>query len=701
MTNLRLRFIKIQQFCEVKLVRIFSICFTITCTIWLTASAQSKNDSLKVNLKPINVYAAHYGISPESTPLSVSYISRSNAEYDKTPALTLDRITYKIPGLWVSNRENYALGERITIRGLGWRAAFGVRGIQVIMDGIPLTTADGQSVLNIVDPAFIRDMKVIRGPASAFWGNSSGGVLYLSTRPPKDIDSQVRVREMLGSYGMGKTDVQLTQKIGLSRFSAYTSYLHSDGYRDYSKVRLSRTGLTGSIPLTGKSGINLFGAYESMPEARHPGTLTKQQVEQDPRQARVYFVDNNAGKMSRQGQLGGTYHDVTGIGTFRATVYGILRDLKNPLPFVYIKLHRLAGGVRFTLQNENEYFRWNVGYGGKLQHDFRWNWNNSHGTPLPGDSLTIDQLEQVYNQAVFGNIMVPLNKWKISLSLRYDWLRFTADDHLQRPNPGNSQSGSRNFQALSPSAGISYQINDSRIYASMSTAFEAPTTTELVNRPDGGGGYNPDIKPEHTLNFETGVQGQIKAASLTYDLALYTLWIRDMLMPYESASERVYYRNEGKTHHWGIEAKVDWKAQRNFNLGVTYTYTHATFVTAQTLSNQSLDHHAIPGIPRQRLDGFIRWSPDPLWFSLDAESVNAYYVDNVNTAKNEGYIVFNGRISTKSIRLSSGISVDPFISIKNIFNKQYNGSVQVNATSGRYYEPAAGRNWAAGITLRY
>jgi iron complex outermembrane receptor protein len=669
--------------------------------VWRSSEAQSKNDSLEVKLEPIKIHATHFGISPESTPLSVSYVSRSNAELVKTPALTLDRITYKIPGLWVSNRENYALGERITIRGLGWRAAFGVRGIQVIMDGIPLTTADGQSVLNIVDPAFIREMKVIRGPASAFWGNSSGGVLYLSTRPPKDINSQVRVREMLGSYGMNKTDVQLTQKIGLSRFSAYSSYLHSDGYRDYSKARLSRTGLTGNIPLTGRSGINLFGAYESMPEAQHPGTLTKQQVEQDPRQARAYFADNNAGKMSIQGQLGGTYHDVTGIGTFRMTAYGIFRDLKNPLPFVYIKLHRLAGGLRLTLQNENKYIRWNVGYGGKLQHDFRWNWNNSRGTPLPGDSLTIDQLEKVYNQAVFGNIMVPLNKWNISLSLRYDWLRFSADDHLQKHSPGNSQSGKRNFQALSPSAGISYQINDSRIYASMSTAFEAPTTTELVNRPDGGGGYNPNLQPEHTLNFETGVKGQIKAALLSYNLALYTLWVRDMLMPYESASERVYYRNEGKTHHWGIEANVDWKAQKHLNLGVTYTFTHATFVTAQTLLNQSLDHNTIPGIPRQRLNGFIRWSAKPIWFSLDAESVNAYYVDNLNTAKNEGYIVFNGRISTESIRFSSGISLDPFISINNIFDKQYNGSVQVNATSGRYFEPAAGRNWTAGVAITF
>ncbi|HKJ34303.1 MAG TPA: TonB-dependent receptor plug domain-containing protein, partial [Balneolales bacterium] len=450
-----------------KTLRILVLSLTFMCSNWVISRAQQKQnqDSLHVKMKAIEVHATHYGINPESTPLSMSYISRSNSDLNNTPALTLDRITYKIPGLWVSNRENYSLGERITMRGLGWRAAFGVRGIQVILDGIPLTTADGQSILNIIDPAFVRNIKVIRGPASAFWGNSSGGVLYLSTKPPSNVTSQVRVRKMLGSYGLDKTDVQATQEIGNSRFSAYSSYLHSDGYRDHSNVRLSRTGLTGSVPLTNKSGVHLFGAYESMPEAQNPGTLTKQQAEQNPSQARGYFANNNAGKMSKQGQLGGTYYDVTGIGTFRATAYGIFRDLKNPLPFVYIKLHRLAGGTRFTLQNQNKYFKWNIGYSWKLQHDNRWEWNNSHGTPMPGDSLTIDQLEQVDNQAAFGNIIVPLHNWQLSGSLRYDWLLFKANDHIHQLDASANQSGKRNFHALSPSVGISYKFDRSRIYA--------------------------------------------------------------------------------------------------------------------------------------------------------------------------------------------------------------------------------------------
>lgn len=689
------------QFSMVKTLKIIFtglIIVSLNCTI---SYAQDKTDSLKVNLKPIKVHATHYGISPETTPLSVSYISRSSSELNRNPALTLNRVTYKIPGLWVSNRQNYALGERITIRGIGWRAAFGVRGIQVILDGIPLTTADGQSVLNIVDPSFIRNIKVIRGPASAFWGNSSGGVLYLSTRPPSNVVSNVRVRKMLGSYGLDKTDLEITQKIGKSRFSAYSSYLQSNGYRDHSAVRLSRTGLTGRIPLSDKSGISLFGAYESMPKAQNPGTLSETQAQQNPRRSRAYFANNNAGKMSKQGQLGGTYYDVTGIGTFRATAYGIFRDLKNPLPFVYIKLHRLAGGLRFTLQHENKYFKWEVGYGGKLQHDSRWNWKDSHGTPLSGDSLTIDQLEQVHNQALFGNLMIPLNKLHISMSLRYDRLLFKANDHIKRKNPSNNESGKRVFHAFSPSIGISYKLNNSRIYANMSTAFEAPTTTELVNRPNGGGGFNPQIGPEHTISYELGIKGKLNSASLSYDFALYTLWVRNMLLPYEGPSERVYYRNEGKTQHWGIEAEVSWKARKNLNMGLTYTFIHARFINAQTLSNQSLDHLNIPGIPPQRLNAYIQWAPGLLWFSMDAESVQSYYVNDLNTATNKGYVVFNGRISTRSLKLKSGIRLDPFIAINNIFNRNYNGSVQVNATGGRYYEPAAGRNWQAGLAIDF
>ncbi|HKI44137.1 MAG TPA: TonB-dependent receptor plug domain-containing protein, partial [Balneolales bacterium] len=180
---------------------------TITLIILLFLSnsvvcAQKKSDSLNVKLSEITVTATPFGLAQKNSSLAFTQVKRSNLEVQTTPALSLDRLTTTVPGLWINNRENYALGERITLRGLGWSSAFGVRGIQIFLDGIPLTGADGQSVLTVVDPAFIRDIRLIRGPSSAFWGNSSGGILYLSTFPDSQVKPFVRLRETVGSYGL-------------------------------------------------------------------------------------------------------------------------------------------------------------------------------------------------------------------------------------------------------------------------------------------------------------------------------------------------------------------------------------------------------------------------------------------------------------------------------------------------------------------
>lgn len=450
--------------------------------VWLFPSPASgqKNDSLHVNLKPIEVKATHSSVTVSEAPLSLSVLNRDELERITTPATTLNRLTFDLPGVWVSNRENYALGERVMIRGMGWRAAFGVRGIQVVMDGIPLTTADGQSVLNIIDPAFVQRVELLRGPASIFWGNSSGGVLYFTTRLPVNSAPAVHFRTMAGSYGLKKGELQISQQIGNTKLSGYSSYLYEDGYRDHSSVKLSRSAINGELPLTERSGLKFFGAYSAMPRADHPGSLTWEQAHTDPRQARSYFAENNAGKEAWQGQLGTTYYLDTRTGLLSTTLYGIRRKLHNPLPFAYIDVGRWAGGGRLTLQHTRSALEWNAGLETKFQFDDRKNFNSDQGTP--GNQTLLDQLETVWNTALFTRAAYPLGNFSVSAGMRFDWLRFHATDHLLQDG---DQSGSRTFTSFSPSIGLRYSYAGGHWYANFSTAFEAPTTTELVNRPGG------------------------------------------------------------------------------------------------------------------------------------------------------------------------------------------------------------------------
>ena len=297
-----------------------------------------------------------------------------------------------------------------------------------------------------------------------------------------------------------------------------------------------------------------------MPTCRRPSRPAlspAQAAAANPKQARDAFVATASGKTSEQGQLGASYEDETRLGTVRATAYGIFRNLENPLPFAYITLDRTAGGVRATLENDRRRLRWGLGVEGKLQRDDRVEFSNDGGAP--GDAVQTDQLETVDNQAVFARAALPLGRARVSAGLRYDRLRFEADNRLAA-----AESGARTFEALSPSVGVQLDLRATRLFANISTALEAPTTTELSNRPTARGGFNPNVGPEHTVGTELGAEGvlALRGTALSYDVALFGLRVDDLLVPFQNESDETFYRNAGRTRHLGLETALRWQLPR-------------------------------------------------------------------------------------------------------------------------------------------
>ena len=660
------------------------------------AAGQSPPDTsvaMNVEMAPIEVTATPFRVANEAASFSASVRTRTDQDLDSTPSLSLEQITTGLPGLSVQSRTHFALGDRITIRGFGWRAQFGVRGIQMLLDGVPLTMADGQSVVHIIDPSFVRSLEVIRGPASTFWGNASGGVLSLSTQPPATAGHTARLKQTVGSYGLSKTDVQVTPDLGPHRLSVYSSYLAQDGFRQHSDTRLLRSGFTGDFVLGSDRGVRVIGALQHMPRAKSPGSLQQAAARQSPDQARQTILDFDVGKEVQQGQLGATYYDDTGLGTVNATAYGVLRDLENPIPFSVINLDRKAGGLRLTLEDETSALQWGVGVEGKLQHDDRKEYTSDGGTP---DSLIIDQLETVDNAAAFGRLTVPLGRLQIDAGLRYDRLQFEADDRL------GADDGTQTFRALSPSIGLSYDLRSARLFANLSTGLETPTTTELSNRPDGQGGFN-DLNAENIFSVESGVTGRWSAYRLSYDLALFYQDIDEVLVPFQKrAFGPTYYRNQGAARQLGAEGSLRWQPVDPLSLQASYSYVDAVFTTGTIegpASSVSLDGNELPGVPSHRIGGTVELDTSPLRSSLTVQHIGQQYGDSENTATNESYTTVDLRLSYIGFSPTDGTRVTPFVALNNAFDVRYN-DVVVNAFGGRFYEPAAGRHWQFGAALR-
>lgn len=674
---------------QYKLFTAFLFLFVL---ISIPAVAQQR-DTLKAELDPIKIEAIYSTISPANAPLSLSVYNRSVFKRNSEASLTMNKITEQLPGIWVNDRENYSLGERITIRGVGWRTSFGVRGIQVIMDGIPLTVADGQTMLNPVDPSFVNKLELIRGPASTFWGNSSGGVLHISTFQSPQESPTLSLRSTAGSYNLFKQDVQYSGSFGSHSVSAYSSYLSQNGFRDHSSVKLSRSGLKGSVDLNNKSRLEYVGAFVAMPEAKNPSSLTKEDALNSPKMANPSSITNDAGKQVYQGQLGLNYYRDSSLGFITLTGYGIYRDLTNPLPFAVIDLNRWAGGLRGTLEKSFDNLNINFGFDSKIQSDDRSEFENNTGVR---GNITLEQLEQVTNQALFVTSDVELGNWKLLAGLRYDWLTFSVD------SAAVSQTNSRTFNALSPSIGVTYRSNTNKWFANFSTSFEAPTTTELVNSPEGGTGFNPNLEPERTLGVEIGTNGRAAGNILGYELTLYRMWITDILFPYQlQANGPTFYRNQGNTIHNGIETRITLNPIDALQFNATYNYIHATFQGEDTDSGSSIEDNDVPGIPDHRLNASISYQYKSILGELTYSYVSQYFADNLNTAENNAYNTLDAKISLARPLGDRSYRLQPFLNVNNIFNERYNGSIVPNAFGNRYFEPAAGRNFQLGLSISF
>ncbi len=643
-----------------------------------------------LRLPDVRVDATRSAGGVATAPFSVAVQERGPTDRQTDPSTSLAQSLRLVPGVDLTDRENPALGERVVVRGLGYRSAFGVRGVQVVQDGVPLTLADGQATLTTVDPAFVRRAEIVRGPASALWGNGSGGVLFLSTLPDADAPP-IQARVVGGTYGLARAEAEVVGATDWVRAGVALSHTATNGYREYSALRTTRGRAFADVGLSDRSSVLITAAGDMSPRQEHPGALTLDELEADRRQPQARYVDTRSGKDSAQGQLAATLRSATGLGALTATVYGVGRRLRNPLPFAYIHVDRAAGGTRLALERGLGPLGWTLGADAAVQHDDRQNLPNVDGAPVGDPSL--DQVETVAQGALWTRLRLDLTSAglpgaAIEGALRADRIRFDLDDRLLEDD---DQSGGRTLGAVSPQIGVTYRTRPALLFASVATAFETPTTTELVNRPDGGRGFNPDLEPQRTVGVEVGARGVL--GRVRFDAALYALAVRDGLAPFEGDDGRTYYVNRGRTAHRGAELLAEWRPTTRVGLAATYAWSDFRFDDAD------VDGNRLPGVPKHRLAVQATVKHAGFVLQPEAEAASGLWADDANTVRTDAFVVLDVALAHVGL-LAGGARLRPFVRVQNVLGAAYVASVVINASGGRFYEPAAGRRVAAGLSIR-
>lgn len=668
--------------------------------------AQSDPDSA-VALKPIvvRVLRTPSGLGP-AVPVSVV----AGPELRRASAgAFLARTLRAVPGLQIQNRFNFAVGERLAVRGFGARAQFGVRGVRILVDGIPATLPDGQSTLEHLDLPDLERVEILRGPSAALYGNAAGGVLDFRTRPPAPGGPVLQARSTVGSFGMRTLDASASGTVGRTGYRIDGTDLSWDGFRsnpiaaDGSTYGHAHRAILNGKVRTPLAGGSLEAVVNGLTlNADNPGSLSASLLSSGGREAYRGSVIQHTGKRVTQGQAGLTWSGPVGTLDGELSGWAIRRDLTNPIPSDIVGLGRDAGGVRALLRGSRPTSLGLLSFGGgfelQAQSDARRNWRNHGGSK---GALTLDQRERVRSTGLFVQGRLDPTRWlSASAALRYDRFRFQVVDHfVTATNPDDSRL--RTMSALSPSAGLVVRpFGGVRLFGSVSTFFETPTTSELANRPSGAGGFNPVLQPERGLTVEGGVRGGT-GTSWSWEATLFRTRLRDELVPFQVPSDpgRSYYRNAGRSRRNGWEVSLSAHPLPETSVRVAWTHVNARFTT-YTVDGVSFAGHRVPGLAPGHLDAVLLWERGPAFVQVRGLYQDAIPTNDANTAHAEPYFLAGVRAGLERVRLGT-LLVAPFVDVANLLDRRYVSAVEVDAYGGRYFEPGPGRSWTVGLGVTW
>lgn len=676
----------------------------LTCTYQANLSAEESSEAATdaPKLEELVVTATRVAKPLTRVPASIGVVGKDDIQLGRQQ-LGLDESLVSIPGLFMQNRFNFAQDLRVSIRGFGARANFGIRGIKIVVDGIPETLPDGQGGVDSIDLGSAQKVEVLRGPVSSLYGNASGGVISIISEdgPPQPF---IETRLAAGDYGYSKYQVKTGGSGDRVNYMVNVSSMEIDGYRDHS--RTENTQLNGKVRFRIDPSSDLLAIVNTtdQPVADDPGGIAREQAEENPRQARDRNVEFAAGEELNQQRLGFVYTKAfNDKHALAANNYYVWRDFQNFLPFEgggSVDLDRLfiGGGVKYTYTgslagNPNRLI---IGAEVDLQDDDRRRFDNIMG--MLGD-LVFDQNEEVTGTGFYAqNEFALRDDLDLTLGVRYDRVEFKVTDRFLGDG---DDSGSRTLDETSPRLGMLYSAGPGfSVFANVSTSFETPTTTEFAN-PDGGGGFNPFVDPQTATNYEIGFRGTL-SERYYYDFAVFTIDVEDELIPFEIASSpgRNFFANAGKSNREGVELSFVAQPVEGLKASLAYTYSDFTFEEFMDDNGNDFAGNRIPGVPENLLHAELAYTHSSgTYGAWDVLGVDDFFANNANTEQQEAYVVSNLRIGYRG-RFGSW-EFSPFLGVNNLFDEAYSANVRINAFGGRFFEPAPERNLYGGIAIKY
>jgi iron complex outermembrane receptor protein len=660
-------------------------------------------------------------------PASIDRVEAEDIRFAR-PQINLSESLGRVPGIVVQNRQNYAQDLQISSRGFGGRSTFGVRGLRLITDGIPASFPDGQGQVSHFDLSSAQSIEVLRGPFSVMYGNAAGGVINLTTESGASYGeggTAAGAELSLGSFGTSRAGVKAGGRNGGTDWILSTSHFHTDGYRQHSAA--DRDLLNAKISLAPSPGASLTLVANSFnsPEVQDPLGLTRAQLSADPRQVDPNAITFNTRKTVSQSQAGAAYMQRFSDWTLNAAAYAGHRDVRQYLAIPLtptgqnattssggvVDLDRDYGGATLRLTREVAFFdrplTLNIGGEAERMVERRKGFINNNGglTDLKRNEDDYVTSIAAYAQAEWR----PAERWIASAGVRANTVAFKSSDYFVLPGTANlDDSGSRNYAATTPFAGLLYRITPAAsVYVNAGRGFETPTFAEIAYKSSTtASGLNFGLNAARSRHLEVGVKALI-AERLRVNAALFDVMTHDEIAIATNSGGRATFRNAGRTHRGGFELGAEATLPHGFEAYLAWTLLEAkfldTFTTAsgtpaQIVTVASGNH--LPGVPSSMLYAEMRWRHAPSGFTaaLEYQHKSRVFADDFNSQSADAYGVVN--FAAGFVQRAGAWRFSEYLRLDNLANKRYVGSVVVNDANLRFYEPAPGRNYMIGAQAK-
>jgi iron complex outermembrane recepter protein len=618
-----------------------------------------------------------------------------------------------VPGVKIDNQAN---GERIhlSIRGQGILTERGIRGIKILLDGIPVNDPSGFAPdFFDVDWATVERIEVLRGPgASLYGGSSSGGILNIITQngSSKPLTGQGLIT--YGSNNFFKGLGQFGGTVGDVNYRVSYSREYGDGYRDH--THFFGNNIYGKATYSPNKHLSLTPIV-SYSEKYHenPEGINLEQYNLDPKASNPDAIP---------------YNEYLETNRLYAGLVGSVNINENhDFSFnIYSKRTLFTEANNHTFNDRNiqtpgASLQYNIHFGGKklknhisvgtdlaFQKILETRVENQHS--VRGNTILSNQkIEQRGLSAFFIDRVDIGDKFNVMASVRYDDIKNTLTDNLKDPYDA---SGDAKFHQTTARIGFTYTpVQNVNIYANVGQGFLPPATEELAQNPDNFGGFNVHLSPATSIGEDIGVRGTI-GNKLYYDIGGFYLTTKNDFDRYRITdplrNQETFYKTEGSSRRIGVEVYGKYTPIKQLTVQLAYTYSNFKYtndvpsrIVMDDTNNvkYAQDGNYLPNSPQHQLYIDAQYEIIPhLFVGLNSESLSKAFIDGANKEDEavKAYTLFGGRLVYQFT--FKPVSGTLSFNVTNLGDTKYVAFSEPDP-GGNAYQPGAGRQFFGSLKI--